>query len=610
MPFRQIIIKSRKGVAVRLTRCVRLNSTCTTEVVDENSSAQHAIIPPLVRFEAARLQYPSHATSSFDHGLHDDMNGIKDTTFDLNIFPNLECGSGGGGHVILGKNGSGKTSLSQTLINYYNNNNKQSYLQSGSIVINKTRDDTINRNNKWLTHVSFESHSELLMKENTTTVHRALIPGGGNRLSPTAKFLAVRLGMYPLLSRYVNTLSTGEIRRVLLVRALVSKPELLLLDNSFDGLDVSGRQGLTDIIERVLNGFRMDILVQGVGDAKDTARTQIMLFSHRPEEISAGFGMVTYLGMGRDGNNNISTEQRFGRSACELVTPLMVTSSSPDIPSKAEIMQFWQQGKITQTNNNDVLVEAKSLQVTRDDTTLISNLDWVVQRGERWHLGGTNGAGKSTLSRLLLRISVSNNSTEWVCNTSGRDAKVQGGMLNVTSSCNHAKRGGVALVSTELHLHAAQNWGKMTIREVLTKGASFLFDADKRPEHSSNDKNISALVDDDIAITAAKWLGLVKKDQPDNSILHREFSTLSQGQQKLLLIASAIALRPSLLVLDEPCQGLDLCNRELTLSLIEEICQTTDMSLIYITHHNEELVPSINRRLVLEDGKAVYCGVR
>jgi ABC-type molybdenum transport system ATPase subunit/photorepair protein PhrA len=204
---------------------------------------------------------------------------------------------------------------------------------------------------------------------------------------------------------------------------------------------------------------------------------------------------------------------------------------------------------------------------------------------------------------------MSNNSTEWVCNTSGRDAKVKGGMLNVTT-CNRAKRGGVALVSTELHLHAAQNWGKMTINEVLTKGASFLFDADKRSKHSSNDKNSSTLVDDDIAVTAAKWLGLVKKDQLDTSILHREFSTLSQGQQKLLLIASAIALRPSLLVLDEPCQGLDLCNRKLALALIEEICQTTDMSLIYITHHNEELVPSINRRLVLEDGKAVYCGVR
>mmetsp|Transcript_22231 Transcript_22231/g.44724 ORF Transcript_22231/g.44724 Transcript_22231/m.44724 type:complete len:614 (-) Transcript_22231:68-1909(-) len=610
MPFRQIISKGIASAAKSNTNFrLRLLSSSSayytsSDVIEERSSNQ-TIISPLIRFESARLQYPSLSRSDFDHGLSDDINEIINWQFDLNIHPNLECGSGGGGHVVLGKNGSGKTLLSQTLINSHNNNtaNRQSSpLHSGSIEINKTRDDSINRNHRWLTHVSFESHSELLLNENTTTVHRALIPGGGNRLSPTAKFLTVRLGMYPLLPRFINTLSTGEIRRVLLVRALVSKPELLLLDNAFDGLDIHGRKGLMDIIERVLKGFRMDILVQGVGDAKDTARTQIMLFSHRPEEISDGIGMVTYLG-GLGSNDSVSTQARLGRSASELAEPL--SSSSSDIPSKAEITQFWQQGNVHDTNNDDILVEAKNLHVTRDDTILLSNLDWVVQRGESWHLGGSNGSGKSTLSRLLLRISM-DNSSEWVCSTSGRDAKVEGGKLTVTSSSFHTKRGGVALVSTELHLHAAQNWSNRTILEVLIRGASYIFHADRSSQDLSCNMN-NTLVDIDIATTTAKWLGLVKKDN-DDSILNRKFSTLSQGEQKLALIASALALRPSLLVLDEPMQGLDPCNRTLVLGLIEEICQATNMSLIYITHHNEELIPSINRRLSLEDGKSVYCG--
>lgn len=624
MPFRQIIISKGGGIASAakslyhpIFRRRLLSSACTSDVIDEGSSTTQKtiIIPPLIRLEAARLQYPSPISGNdFDHGLNDDINEIinyQSSTldpFDLNIYPNLECGSGGGGHVVLGKNGSGKTLLSQTLINSHNNHIKtdqQSSLHSGSIEINKTRDDSINRSHRWLTHVSFESHSELLLNENTTTVHRALIPGGGNRLSPTAKFLVVRLGMYPLLPRFINTLSTGEIRRVLLVRALVSKPELLLLDNAFDGLDVRGRKGLMEIIERVLKGFRMDILVQGVGVAKDTARTQIMLFSHRPEEISDGMGVVTYLGTG---NDNISTQTRSGRAASELIKPL-ISSSSLEIPSQAEILQFWQQGKVDKTNNDDILVEAKNLHVTRDDTILLSNIDWVVQRGERWHLGGSNGMGKSTLSRLLLRISM-NKYSEWVCTTSGRDAKVEGGQLNVTTSSYHTKRGGVALVSTELHLHAAENWSNRTILEVLTVGASFIFDADRSSQDFLRNNN-NALVDIDLATTAAKWLRLVKKDHHniiDDSILNRKFSTLSQGEQKLLLIASALALRPSLLVLDEPCQGLDIANRKLVLDLVEEICQNTDMSLIYITHHNEELIASIDRRLSLEDGKAAYCG--
>jgi len=198
------------------------------------------------------------------------------------------------------------------------------------------------------------------------------------------------------------------------------------------------------------------------------------------------------------------------------------------------------------------------------------------------------------------------NSSEWVCSTSGRDAKVEGGKLTVTSSSFHTKRGGVALVSTELHLHAAQNWSNRTILEVLIRGASYIFHADRSSQNLSCNMN-NTLVDIDLASTAAKWLGLVKKDN-DGSILNRKFSTLSQGEQKLALIASALALRPSLLVLDEPMQGLDPCNRTLVLGLIEEICQATNMSLIYITHHNEELIPSIDRRLSLEDGKSVYCG--
>lgn len=606
MPLRLIISKGIASAATSNPFRRRLLSssftTCTSDVRDEKSSTE-TNVSPLVSFESVRLQYPSLITGNeFDHGLNDDISAIESyqsTTaaldpFDLDIYPNLECGSGGGGHIVLGKNGSGKTLLSQTLID-----RQLSSVRSGRVDINKTRDDSINRNHRWLTHVSFESHSELLLNENTTTVHRALIPGGGNRLSPTAKFLAVRLGMYPLLPRFINTLSTGEIRRVLLVRALVSKPELLLLDNAFDGLDVDGRKGLMDIIERVLKGFRMDILVQGVGDAKDTARTQIMLFSHRPEEISDGMGMVTYL------NGNISTQERSGRSASELVKPL--TSSLSDIPSREEILHFWQQGKVDNTNkkNDDILVVAENLHVTRDDAILLSNLDWVVKRGERWHLGGSNGSGKSTLSRLLLRISMDNRS-EWSCNTSGRDAMVESGNLNVKSSSYHTKRGGVALVSTELHLHAAQNWSNRTVLEVLKEGASFIFDADRTSQDLLQSRT-NASVDIDLATTAAKWLGLVKKDE-DDPLLHRKFSMLSQGEQKLVLIASALALRPSLLVLDEAGQGLDPSNRLLVLDLIEGICQATNMSLIYITHHNEELIPSINRRLLLEDGRAVYCG--
>ena len=92
---------------------------------------------------------------------------------------------------------------------------------------------------------------------------------------------------------------------------------------------------------------------------------------------------------------------------------------------------------------------------------------------------------------------------------------------------------------------------------------------------------------------------------------------LSQGQQKLTLLASAISLRPNLLILDEPTQGLDWINRRRILALLERLCEAdndTDgdcgMGLVYITHYEEEWIPSISHVLHLQDGHAVYQGLK
>ena len=348
--------------------------------------------------------------------------------FDLHIYPNTECKhSSAGGHILLGRNGSGKTLISKSLIHTIHNSDSHKsnpYLHSGSLHIHNQQLPSKSSpkhfakyNNPFLSHVSFESHSQLI--SNPMSVYKALIPQGGNRLSPTAQFLIVRLGMFPLLQRQVSTLSTGEIRRVLLIRALVMKPSLLLLDNVMDGLDAQGRDGVHNILERVLAGFRMDILVQGVS-AKDTARTQILLSTLRAEEISNGFGRVTFV----DGER-LRTEERGLRSGVDLVKCLkewgddeatyheFVTSmvgtekqdnndmvnqsifgmsSMHEAPSKIDINNFWESGRSRYNMNEDgKVVEANDLKIIRDDTILLSTINWTVQRAERWHLAGANG---------------------------------------------------------------------------------------------------------------------------------------------------------------------------------------------------------------------------
>ena len=175
---------------------------------------------------------------------------------------------------------------------------------------------------------------------------------------------------------------------------------------------------------------------------------------------------------------------------------------------------------------------------------------------------------------------------------------------------NHSKRGGVAWVSTELHLHASENWKDRSVIDIMSVGAGnlFLIDKNKHCSDSINDDFHNFAVNMEACTIALRWMDLLDESSNDKHILSRKFSTLSQGQQKLLLLASSIAQRPSLLILDEPCQGLDVWNRARVLRLVDAICEATDMALIYITHHEEELIDGISKVLRLEDGKVAYCG--
>ena len=143
----------------------------------------------------------------------------------------------------------------------------------------------------------------------------------------------------------------------------------------------------------------------------------------------------------------------------------------------------------------------------------------------------------------------------------------------------------VGWVSTELHLSLSQS--PQSAREVLL----------------GVDDSIGPAVPTDVGDRVATWLQLDEHEQ-----LSRPFAALSQGEQKLVLLASAIAKRPKLLILDEPMQGLDLSNRRRVLGLVERICRATDTSLIYVTHHFDELIPSLTHALHLQEGRSIFNG--
>ena len=77
----------------------------------------------------------------------------------------------------------------------------------------------------------------------------------------------------------------------------------------------------------------------------------------------------------------------------------------------------------------------------------------------------------------------------------------------------------------------------------------------------------------------------------------RLFHTLSQGEQRMVLLTRAMIKSPRLLILDEPCQGLDPPSRDRLLGLIDRIGCRPDTQLLYVTHHRAEALSCITHEL-------------
>ena len=499
--------------------------------------------PPLVRLERAAPQV----------GLAASMSKLPHTATNIDLtIKSVKHG----GHALLGANGAGKSLLAQMLLD--------KNAVAGLTVAPPS-----------VQHVSFASHQALLQAGGS--VYQALAQGNLNK---AAQFLVVRFGLYPLLHQDVRTLSNGQIKKVLIVRALSLRPRLLILDNAFDGLDVPSRDVLKQLVSKTLQGFAADnILVQSVS-AKNTAHTQVLLLTQRPEEIVDEISTVSYF---IDDKNNkqqhfttVPRQDRSGQDLLHLALGIAPGAGSAEsffkpndgLPSLESVQRWWWKrgdSETTVTAASSSVVDMKNVSVTRNGKDLLHGIDWQVVQGQRWLVGGLNGAGKSTLSRLLAR----------------QEEGVQG-HISVLSDQQ------VGWVSTELHMSLAH--ADVTVREILL----------------TQQQTFSSPSGGDSWRLVVEWLGI------SESLLleKKQFNELSQGEQRLVLIAAALRSRPQLLVLDEPCQGLDLLNRQKVLGLVERICQATDMGLIYITHHLEEMLPSVTHALHLKEGNVVFQGLR
>ena len=111
------------------------------------------------------------------------------------------------------------------------------------------------------------------------------------------------------------------------------------------------------------------------------------------------------------------------------------------------------------------------------------------------------------------------------------------------------------------------------------------------------------IADEDIqkAKSLSRMLGIEKK-------MRYPYDCLSKGQQQRVLIARAMMNEPEILLLDEPCSGLDMIARETFLHNIQDLAERNRMAIVYVTHHTEEILPFFNKAALMKDGELVEKG--
>lgn len=211
------------------------------------------------------------------------------------------------------------------------------------------------------------------------------------------------------------------------------------------------------------------------------------------------------------------------------------------------------------------------------DKTILKDVSWQVTQGEHWCLVGLNGSGKTTLLNII-------NGYNWP--TSG-NVRVLGHAFGQYDLRELRKEIGWVSSSLQMRLY-----GNETALEIVLSGKFASIGLYEQTEEKDVEEAIQLLT----------FLGC-------RNLMNQTYDTLSQGERQRVLIARALMASPKLLILDEPCTGLDLFAREQLLNMIEKISRQPDApTLIYVTHHIEEILPCFNKTLLLKGGEVFHAG--
>lgn len=346
-------------------------------------------------------------------------------------------------------------------------------------------------------------------------------------------------GIYDLLERRIISLSSGELRKFLITRVLMSEPKVLILDNPFIGLDADSRKSLDRMLSHLYEQKGLQVILV-LSQTKDLPDWITHVLPIKDMTIGESYTRAEFMEQG------------------------VVSQLFPELNASVELPQY-ENPELPYTD----VVDMTDVKVKYAGQVILKGVEWSVKKGEKWALLGGNGSGKSTLLSLVC----GDNPQAYANNMS-----LFGRRRGTGESIWDIKRK-IGYLSPDIHTYYMED---IPCLKVVASG---FFDS-VGLFRKCNEQQIEQ---------AKEWMRCFGADY----LMERSFVKISYGEQRLVLLVRAFVKNPELLILDEPLHGLDLGKKRLAKQIIEKFCSNPEKTLIYVSHYQEEIPECVSLRKVL-----------
>lgn len=441
--------------------------------------------------------------------------------------------------AFLGPNGSGKTSLAQiicaNIVHFSGTMTRSKVLQAqGTAYVCFETQKALCEQDKRRDDSEFRADAN-----DPGTSIRQLITGGGEEDRDFNNWVQ-RLNLGAVLDRGLRFVSTGEMRKALLIQAILNRPALLVLDNPMDGLDRQTQAEMRTVLDELLHSSQ-----------------SVLLLCRQQEDIPDAISHVAVLDQGRivASGERQSTVNR--EDVQQLMNPPVAPLQQLPPPSPRHY----------ELSATEPLITMRNVSVSYDGNCVLQNVNWRFERGQHCQISGPNGCGKSTLLSLI----TGDNHKAY-----GQDITLFGIRRGSGESVWDIKQK-YGQLDNSLHL----NWVRgMRVLEVVISG---FFDTNGLYDNWSDTQRD----------TAQGWLAALGLAD----YARARFDDLSFGLQRMVLLARAMVKSPAILLLDEPSLGLDGHHRQQLLKAIDHIARHSDTQILFVSHSKGDTPACINQHL-------------